>query len=380
MAHIRFDDVRSWMFGAALPFWASNGTGGPVAFHEICRLDGAPQLDSIRRVRVIARQVYAFSHAHLLGWDGPALDRARAGVNALLSNAWLGEQKGWARLLNASGAVHDARPDLYDFAFVLFAFGWWIQASGERDTEKYANATLDLIERAMPHPSGRGHVHMLPAKPPYQQNPHMHLIEACLVLDRATGDPRWLRKADEVAALFRERFFDAETGGLTEYFDADWRPEAGERGCIVEPGHQLEWAWILHQYAQRRGADLSAEIRALVNGAEARGVSPRSGLVYGVVAKQGGVLDARHRIWPQTERIKGNLALYELTGEDRHAQIAAAVDALLDRYLAPAPRGAWIDVLDEDGTALAKDIPASTFYHLFLAFAELLRLEEGLRR
>jgi N-acylglucosamine 2-epimerase/mannose-6-phosphate isomerase len=378
MTEIRFDAVRSWMFEDALPFWAANGAGGPVAFHEICRLDGSPEPDAVRRVRVIARQVYVFSHAAMLGWNGPGLERAKAGVEALLSRVWLGEGKGWARLLDASGAVHDDRPDLYDFAFVLFALGWWIQASGDRGAQAYANATLDLIERTMPHPSGQGHVHMLPANPPYQQNPHMHLIEACLVLDRATGDPRWIAKARQVAQLFRDRFFEPGTQHLTEFFDEGWRPLGGNWGLIVEPGHQLEWAWILYHYMQRTGDDFSPEIRGLVDAAETHGVSPGTGLVYGAVSKDGGVLDSRHRIWPQTERIKGNLALFELTGADRSAPVAAATNALLDRYLAPAPRGAWIDVLDEDGKPVAGDIPASTFYHLFLAFAELLRLQPAL--
>src|SRR5690606_17892551 len=116
----------------------------------------------------------------------------------------------------------------------------------------------------------------------------------------------------------------------------------------------------------RTGQGMSAEIRGLVDAAEAHGLSQETGLVVGAVSKEGGVLDSRHRIWPQTERIKGNLALFELTGADRSQPVADAAHALLDRYLAPAPAGAWIDVLDETGAPATANIPASTFYHLFL--------------
>jgi N-acylglucosamine 2-epimerase/mannose-6-phosphate isomerase len=378
MTAIPFDRVHAWLFDDALPYWADVGTGGPAVFRETCDLQTGKGADSARRVRVIARQVYAFSHAAMLGWNGPALERARAGVEFLVERVWQGPDKGWMRLLDANGDMQDGRADLYDFAFILFAFGWWMRASGDRAVEPYANQTLDLIERTMRHPSGRGHLHMLPAEPPYQQNPHMHLLEACLALDSGTGDPRWMAKAAEIASLFREGFYDSASGDLTEFFDAEWRADQGPQGRVVEPGHQLEWAWILGQYAQRAGQDFSAEMRGLVAAAEARGVSSRSGLVYGAVSKDGGVLESRHRIWPQTERIKGNLALFELTGEERSAQIASATNALLDRYLAPAPRGAWIDVLSEDGEPLSTDIPASTLYHLMLAFAELLRLRPAL--
>lgn len=376
MADIPFSRVQEWLFDDALPFWVGHGCRDPLVFCEICSLDGEPQWDAILRVRVIARQVYVFSHAAILGWPGPALERAGAGVEALIGRVWQGPDVGWARLMSADGALADGRADLYDFAFVLFALGWWMKASGDHAAEPYANATLDLIEKAMAHPSGRGHVHMLPAAPPYVQNPHMHLLEACLVMDDATGDPRWMQKAAELVDLFRTAFFDPETGDLTEFFDIDWRPGAGTEGDVVEPGHQLEWAWILNAYMQRSGQSLRSEIRALVDAAEQRGISPVTGLVYGAVSKSGKVIDGRHRIWPQTERIKGNLALCEMSGEDRSVQISAAVNALLDGYLAPAPRGGWIDVLDSGGAPIAKNIPASTFYHLFLAFAELLRLQD----
>lgn len=47
---------------------------------------------------------------------------------------------------------------------------------------------------------------------------------------------------------------------------------------------------------------------------------------------------------------------------------------LLDAYLAPAPKGLWFDNLDQAGMPIADKVPASSLYHLFLAFAEALRI------
>ncbi len=47
-------------------------------------------------------------------------------------------------------------------------------------------------------------------------------------------------------------FIDAETGGLREFFKADWTPYDGEKGRIMEPGHQFEWAWLLARWGERR--------------------------------------------------------------------------------------------------------------------------------
>jgi mannose/cellobiose epimerase-like protein (N-acyl-D-glucosamine 2-epimerase family) len=71
------------------------------------------------------------------------------------------------------------------------------------------------------------------------------------------------------------------------------------------------------------------------------------------------------------------LALFELLGRDPRAPVATASRLLLDRYL--KPNGAWIDRLDERGHTIAGPTPASTFYHVFLAFAEALRLEPLLK-
>jgi N-acylglucosamine 2-epimerase/mannose-6-phosphate isomerase len=90
------------------------------------------------------------------------------------------------------------------------------------------------------------------------------------------------------------------------------------------------------------------------------------------------VLDGGSRSWPNTERIKGQLALFELFGRDTRDAVAGSARVLLDRYLAVTPRGSWIDDFDRSGRPIATAAPTSTLYHVFLAFAEILRLEPRL--
>ena len=75
MSAIPFSEVRAWMFESALPFWGDAGLdrarGG---FFEELNLDGRPTDAPFKRTRVTSRQIYAFSHASLLGWEpGDAL-------------------------------------------------------------------------------------------------------------------------------------------------------------------------------------------------------------------------------------------------------------------------------------------------------------------
>ena len=361
------------MFESALPLWADAGLdrarGG---FLEELSLDGRPTDAPFKRTRVTSRQIYAFSHASLLGWEpGDAL--AELGYAYLVEKAWQGPDRGWARRLTPHGAVLDATPDLYDQAFALFALAWRYRASGDPDALRRAHGTLDFIERHLQRPGLEGFLHAIPAEGPRLQNPHMHLVEACLAAFEASGDQRFLDRAGSVVRLFRARFFDGRT--LGEYFTDDWQRVPGDQGRVVEPGHQFEWAWILANYSRLGEVALNDEISALVAWSERHGVDPASGATFNQVRDDGVPLDRGSRTWPNTERLKGHLAVFELHGGTPHAAIASSTRLLLDRYLDVQPRGSWMDAFDGSGRPAATTAPTSTLYHVFLAFAELLRLE-----
>lgn len=368
--------VRRWMFEDALPFWAAHGIdrtfGGYV---EQLTLDGSDAAADFKRVRVIARQIYVFSHAALMGHRAYA-DLARHGYDWLIGKAWQGPGRGWARLLDRQGRVKDPTPDLYDHAFVLFALGWYYRLTRDPEVLRWSLGTLDFIDAHMRHPGGKGYLAEVPASGHRKQNPHMHLLEAALANLEASGEERFLGLADEVAALFRDHFYDGRTGTLGEYFDEDWRRAPGDAGRIVEPGHQFEWAWLLAGYRRIAGRDLPGFAQGLVAFAEAHGVDPQSHATYDAVRDDGVVLDSRSRTWPNAERIQAAVAMFELEGRDPRPVFEQTGRLLIDRYLAHQPRGTWIDRFGPGGAPLADAIPASTLYHVFLAFSEMLRIED----
>lgn len=372
---IPFADIRTWTFDHALPFWGSRGLDEEYGgFLEEVDFQGRPTDAPFKRVRVTCRQVYVFSHAHMLGW-APGAALAKRGYDYLVSKAWLGPDQGWARRLTRAGDVLDPTPDLYDIAFVLFALAWRYRASGDADALKRAHETLDFVERHMRAP-GAGFLHALPPTPPRQQNPHMHLLEANLALFEATQDQRFLDLARELVGLFKRYFFDGRV--LREFFTEDLQPTSGEPGRVVEPGHQFEWAWILAQYRRLAGEDVSREAAALVDFSERFGVDPVSQATFNQIDVDGAVRDGASRTWPNTERLKGWLALFELTGQDPRPQAGGSARLLLERYLNLPLRGVWIDQFDAKGRPVANVAPTSTLYHVFLAFAEALRLESRL--
>jgi mannose/cellobiose epimerase-like protein (N-acyl-D-glucosamine 2-epimerase family) len=370
------DAIHDWIFSSALPWWAAHGVDrADGGFVEQVTPDGRDVGIAFKRTRVTARQIYVFSHGYMMGF-APGLDVARHGVDFLVSKTWLGPDKGFARKLSRSGALLDATPDLYDHAFALFAFAWHHKASGDTASRDWMHRTLDVTEAKLRVADGDGFWHELPPNGWRQQNPHMHLTEACLAAFEATGEARFANLARELVTLFTSRFFDPSSQTLAEYYTPDLARAPGGEGRITEPGHQFEWAWILNACRKLLGMNLAPQIRALAQFAEQNGVDPATGITFNIVRDDGVPIDRASRTWPNTERIKAAIALHELDGVDPSAVIAGSGRVLFDRFLSQNTPGTWIDLVDVNGKPVPGNAPASSLYHVLLAFAEVLRVSD----
>ncbi|MFQ5971874.1 MAG: AGE family epimerase/isomerase [Alphaproteobacteria bacterium] len=366
--------IQSWLFDEALPLWAGAGIdrerGG---FVEQLSLSGRPAPGPMRRLRVQARQMYVYCHAMELGWAGPAREAVRQGCAFMTGRYWHPDG-GWIFSVGPGGEPVDETRETYEQAFALYALAWVHRATGERDALRWIERTVDFLDRRLADPDGGGFHEALPDKLPRRQNPHMHMLEAMLALYTATGEDRYMARARALVELFRRRFLDSTTGTLGEFFDARWRPAAGVDGQRVEPGHHYEWVWLLAWYGRLSGEDVSNEAVQLYRFAEKHGTDPDDGLAYDGVLRDGTVHDDNKRLWVQTEALKAQIARWELAGDtlarDRAERLLAS---LFERYLSAGP-GCWQDHLRRDGTGFARYAPASSFYHVFLALSEVMRV------
>jgi len=361
-----------WLRGVAWPFWASNALdrarGG---FVERFSLEGIPLDPGFKRARVAARQVYVFSHAALLGFPG-AIEIAERGY-AFLTDKYLLSEGVWARRVSTCGDPIDVRQDLYDLAFILFALSWWARASNDKGVIRLARETLAALKTRLAHPAGRGYRHSEGAEAPFEQNPHMHLLEAMICLGEVSGEDVFVDEADDLFQLAREVFV-GEGDVLPELFDEDWAPEARPR---VEPGHHFEWTWLLMRYRDLTGAKEALPLaRRLFEFAVRCGSSRQTGLVFDAVDPTGAPVDADHRIWPQLEAVKAWIAMEEATGVASEPAVAALLDRILRSYLEPAHPGLWIDHVTKDLTPKVEFAPTSTLYHIFLALSEVFKRAE----
>ncbi|WP_236398500.1 AGE family epimerase/isomerase [Aeromonas veronii] len=378
------DEIRAaaqrcqrWLVEEALPRWGSRGFDLERGmFAE--GLDGAGgPLWQPTRFRVQSRQIYVFSHAALLGWyeGGELAERgARFGMRHFDDGA--GNQ---LFSLNADGSPADSSVCCYEYAFALLAECWLYRLSGEQCWQQQAESRYQAIVRLFADPVYGGFHSSWPAASLRSQNPHMHLFEALLVAADSFDDVIWQQRATALYRLFRQRFL--EPGLLREFFDdALLARHADSR--LIDPGHHYEWCWLLARY---RTLARSWEVRPTSTEIdEAIGILTRfairhghgqTGLVIDELTDDGQPYRDTSRLWCQTEHLKALLAAYEQQRDEATAcQINKVVARIFHYYLLPAMPGQWVDQVDNEGKPLTSHAPASTFYHLFVAFSEQARI------
>ena len=203
-------------------------------------------------------------------------------------------------------------------------------------------------------------------------------FEAFIALHVATENESYLSLANDMFELFENHFFDPESGVLLEYFNSDWSPEGD--GGPTEPGHMMEWVWLLHCYSEISGRDMREYMTTLYDNAIKYGWNDKLGLICDSVNIDGSPHSPTLRTWPQTELLKASIARAAIDDSDEmYAAAARTIDALFKYYLSVPIEGGWVDKLSPEGEIISTVMPTSTFYHLFCAAAEADKLARRIK-
>ncbi|WP_425148732.1 AGE family epimerase/isomerase [Deinococcus sp.] len=363
----------------ALPLWFGAGLDeSQGVFVEALSVAGQPLTDLPRRARVQARQLYALG----LAYQREEFVESAQGHRKLMERVATSVRRvygapgdGLHTLVSAHGEVLDSTRVLYDQAFYLMALAWLYRVTGNVQYRDDAEALWAFIETLRDPVHGGFQISDAPAVLPRQQNPHMHLFEACLLWAEHLGAAAWSARADELYMLFQTRFLDTVTGPLPflrELFTADWQLDP-QRGDHLDPGHHYEWTWLLGRYQHLSGAAVPA-LPLLYRTAQTWGTD-RDGLAYDEILPQGRELRSTKRLWVQCEVLKGHLAYARWSGDKVESEAALeraehVLQNVLTYYL--TSQGTWYDQLSRDRRVLSQNAPSSTLYHLYVALNEAL--------
>ena len=216
------------------------------------------------------------------------------------------------------------------------------------------------------------------------QNANMHMCEACLAAFGATGEARYLLRAQELIERFAFELADAAGGLVWEHYDEDWvinwDYNRDSPGNIFKPwgfqtGHQTEWAKLLliaHSHAP--------DLRYLARAEQLH----QAAMTHGWDAVYGGVIygfgpdrqacDSDKYFWVQAESFASAWRLWCATGNPLYRQQYDAIWTWSWQHLVDHVHGAWFRVVAADGAKLedTKSPAGKVDYHTMGACWDVL--------
>jgi mannose/cellobiose epimerase-like protein (N-acyl-D-glucosamine 2-epimerase family) len=359
------------------PKWYGAFSDPLGGFYERLGKGFKPVYTGQRRLVTQCRQLSIYSHA-LFHSNNKLYKNLKVQFEYILDRYRDPKTGLWHFSLDDEGQVKDKTCDLYALTFVIFSFSHYYRATGDVRAKDHALGVLDLIDTKFRLKVGLAEAidsRFQPIPQMRRQNPHMHLLEACLFAHAVWGDPKFEAMADEMVALFYDKFFDPAHEKLTEFFEEDLSPHS-EKGEVLEPGHYFEWVWLLKKHAVMKNEPERHDAAAMIlmNFANRHGWDETYGGIYDEVSQTGQVISNTKRIWPFCEGLKANALM--LTGSnDRQAvkdRVSAMVTLFHGKYM--QERGFWVERLNRDLTHATDYMPGTTPYHVYFGITETMEI------
>jgi mannose/cellobiose epimerase-like protein (N-acyl-D-glucosamine 2-epimerase family) len=370
-----------------LAFYAPVALDASGGFFHYFKDDG--RVYERRQRHLVSSARFVFNHAMAYRAFGDAEDQRRAAHGLrYLNEVHRQANGGYAWLLDhESRQVLDPTNHCYGLAFVLLANAHAAMAGVEGAQAGIAD-TFALMEQRFWEPEHGLYADEADAGwrlSPYRgQNANMHSCEALLAAFEASGETRYLDRAELLANNICVRQAERCGGSIWEHYDEGWQPDWDYnrhdpanlfRPWSYQVGHLTEWAkllLILHRV--RPEPWLIPRAVELFDEAWAKGWDGvNGGLVYGF-GQDGQVCDADKYFWVQAESLAAAALLHLQTGEPRFRDAYERLWAYSWQHFVDHEHGAWYRILGPDNRKLSdeKSPAGKTDYHTMGACHEVL--------
>jgi mannose/cellobiose epimerase-like protein (N-acyl-D-glucosamine 2-epimerase family) len=354
--------------------------------------DGSVYDGASRHLVNSSRMVFCYALAWRLDGKEEYRAAARHGLRFLQERHWQPSYGGYAWVLENNVAV-DRTQHCYGLAFVLLAHAHALRI-GIDQAAAGIGATFDLMEKLFwSETDGLYADEATPdgAVSSYRgQNANMHSCEALIAAFEATGEKRFLHRAELLAHNITVRQAALADGWIWEHYHADWsvdweynRHDSSNmfRPWGFQPGHMTEWSKLLlllerHRAHLQGGADwLLPRARALFDVTmPAAWDQEAGGLVYGL-APDGKVCDSDKYFWVQAESLATAALLAARSGDSAYWDSYSKLWEYSSAHLIDQERGGWYRILRQDNQRYGPEKPPhgkTDFYHPMGAYLESL--------
>ncbi|TJZ73549.1 AGE family epimerase/isomerase [Chitiniphilus eburneus] len=357
-------------------------------FFQHFRDDGSIYDHETRHLVSSTRFVFNYAMAYRQFGNPEYQERVRHGL-AFLRDAHRDPATGGYAWVLRGREVVDATRHCYGMAFVMLAYACGVKA-GIDEARAWLGEAYEVMERHFWLPEHG--VYASEAAPDFTltdyrgQNDNMHSCEAMLAAYEATGEARYLERAQLLASNFTRRQAGFTGGQVWEHFKPDWTPDLdyakGDKTNIFRPwgfqtGHQTEWAKLLLILERHAPADwLLPRAQELFDHAMRDGWdATHGGLIYGYDL-EGKPYDEDKYFWVQAESFAAAALLAARTGDERYWAWYDRIWAYAWQYFVDHQYGAWFRILTPDNRKVddLKSPAGKTDYHTMGACYEVLNV------
>ena len=305
-----------------------------------------------------------------------------AGLKGLRGELHDDENGGWYPAVTPDGG-HVADKQAYAHAFVLLAASSATLIGRPGARELLDNAQEIFLKRFWDSREGLSvdtwNTEFTKLDPYRGLNANMHSVEAFLAVADVTGDEGWRDRAGRIIAHVT-KWASQNEWRIPEHFTSDWepalefnrdKPDDQFKPYGATPGHGIEWARLITQYALSAKID-EAEKQQLIGIAEhlfSRAVADgwnadgAPGIVY-TTDWQGKPVVHDRMHWTLAEAINTSSTLARVTGKDVYRTWYATFLKYLDADVIDHKNGSWFHQLDRENKLMTTVWPGkSDLYH-----------------
>ena len=371
-----------------LAFYEPNVFDENGGFFQHFRDDGSIYDADTRHLVSSTRYVFNYAMAARHFKDDSLLPWVEHGLKYLETAHRQPESEGYIWLIGKDG-VEDATNHCYGLAFVIVAGSTALLAGVEVGRQTIDSAWALMEKHFWDEEAG---LYCDEANADFSvvgkyrgQNANMHSCEAMLWAYEATGETRFLDRAERLASNITQRQAAKADDLVWEHYDESWEvdweynkddPKNLFRPWGYQPGHQTEWTKLLLILNRHRPMDwLIPRAKELFD----RALAPawdevNGGICYGF-APDGSVCDGDKYFWVQAETFAAAALLAEATGEAKYAEWYEKIWQYSWEHMVDHEYGAWFRILTQDNQKFddLKSPAGKTDYHTMGACYEVLR-------
>ena len=373
-------DVRAGLLSFGHPFPSPGGSSYYLGD------DGTPLKDRNRETWITSRMAHVYSIGSMLGHEGSEA-LADAALKGLRGELHDDQNGGWYAGLTKDNEIVPTK-QCYAHAFVILAASSGVLAGREGAEEllKDALALYDL--RFWNEKEGLScdtwNTEFTELDSYRGLNANMHTVEAFLAAADVTGDEKYRVRAGRI--IDRVLIWAKDNNWrIPEHFSSDWvpdlecnkdRPDDQFKPYGATPGHGIEWARLITQWALSTYKEDKAGATSYIEAAEKlynRAVSDAwnadgaPGICYTTDWNGKPVVHDRMH-WTLAEAINASAVLHRVTGKEKYAADYAEFMKYLDEKVLDHVNGSWFHQLDRENNLLETVWPGkSDIYHALQA-------------